>query len=866
MKAVTEKYEKFFSKVLLILIVGFHMLMSPIISAQSTELPDVLVLHSYHQQFKWTGDITQGVESILEGKCNLQVQYMDTKRQFDEEYQQILFDLIYHKHKKHDYDVIIASDNNAIDFLKSFHDTIFGDVPIVFCGVNYAKPYDFAEFPNITGVSEEVDIEKNFKLIKKLQPNVNKLFIITDETPTGKVVKEEISGVIQQNENLYKVVEVTNYVSMRDLELRLKQLTPDYAVLFTLFFRDSENKYFSYGEAARRIAASSNNPVFCLWDFYLNYGVAGGFVADGFAQGQEAGKIVLEILNGKKPSEIPIVWDSPNHYKFDYNILRKYNIDFDLLPENSKIINEPYSLYKDDRQLFWQIFVTIVLLSVLSVLLIVSAILRHRLNIKIKEKNTYLSTILNSVGEGIIDVDNRKRIRGMNPVAEIITGYTESESIGRFLEEIFPVQKKSSKPGHDIYYLLTNRTGYTFKVSYTESLFKSKGKNNGYVIAFSDVTQIVDNEERYSRLTENARDVIYRISIPEGIFEYVSPASKEILGYTPDELYLHPELMKSFISDDWKRYIFRKWYGAKNGTIDHIVEFQIKDKSGGTKWINQRSVLVYDGEGKPVALEGIMTDVTTAKETENQLRESLIALEEAKERAEESDQLKSAFLANIAHEIRTPMNGIIGFSQLLRDANLAKVSQKKYIDIIQKSSERMLNIIDDLVNIAQIESGQARTKVKEVRLDVFINHLHDQFETKAENNDIDLILKDKDSLNGRVIMTDHYKLDYAIRKLLSNAIKYTSKGSVSYSLLLEENILKFSVTDTGIGISIENQKKIFERFVQADNSPFKAEEGAGLGLSIARSFIEMLGGEIKLKSKPGKGSKFYFQIPVEVKS
>ena len=212
----------------------FLIIALPEISAQNETRPNVLILHSYHQQFKWATDITEGIESVLEDKCNLQVQYMDTKRQFDEEYQKILFDLIYHKHKKHNYQVIISSDNNALDFLRKYHDTIFGTTPIVFCGVNYAVPDDFKEFENITGVSEEVDIEKNFQLIKKLQPKAENLYVIVDETPTGHRVKDEIQEVIQKRSHLFKTVEVTNMVTMAELETRLSQLTDNVCFALTL--------------------------------------------------------------------------------------------------------------------------------------------------------------------------------------------------------------------------------------------------------------------------------------------------------------------------------------------------------------------------------------------------------------------------------------------------------------------------------------------------------------------------------------------------------------------------------------------------------------------------------------------------------
>lgn len=826
---------------------------------------NILVLHSYHQQYKWTKDITKGIEKALKDNARLQIQYMDTKRQFDKPYRNLLAKMLAHRHSRQNYDIVIAVDNNAFEFVKKFRDSIFGNTPVVFCGINFLSKADTVGMVNSTGVNEKAGIKKTLNLIKSLQPNVTKLMVVADYTTTGLRSQKQLKLIKATGRHPFDSIHIINNLTMAQIEAKLQKLKSDWAVLYIPVFRDAQNQFFTYKESTKRITRASPIPVYGIWDFSLGYGIIGGYMVDGYAQGLKAGQMAGQIIDGKNPSSIPIEWESPNHYKFDYKQLERFDIDQDELPEGSILINEPYSLIKHDRALFWKILIVIIVLATLSLFLVMATLMYKRTLNKLEQNHQYLRALLNVVGDGIIDVDLEDRIKNMNYLAEKLTGYSEKEAVGKNIFEVFDAKPVTSSNNDIEYYLLKSKSGKKHKISKSINPVQGKTKESGYVIAFTDITRILENEERFSRLTENAKDLIYRIKIPDGIFEYVSPASKDILGYTPDELYKKPSLIKHFIPEEWKKYVFSRWSELKHGEVSGTYELQVKDKSGNRKWVNQRSVLVYDNEGNPIAMEGILTDISAQKDIEERLRESNLALEEAKERAEESDQLKSAFLANIAHEIRTPMNGIIGFAELLRNRS-NPMSQKKYINVIQRSSERMLNIIDDLVNIAQIESGQTRSRIGKVDMGILLSQIERNFESVASSKGLELIIEDeKTGKNAQTVETDLYKLDYTIRRLVDNAIKYTREGYVKIRYEISDHRLEFQVEDTGIGISPSNKKKIFERFVQADNTPFKPEEGTGLGLAIARSFVEMMGGEISVESTPGKGSTFMFHLPIKVR-
>ena len=256
----------------------------------------------------------------------------------------------------------------------------------------------------------------------------------------------------------------------------------------------------------------------------------------------------------------------------------------------------------------------------------------------------------------------------------------------------------------------------------------------------------------------------------------------------------------------------------------------------------------------------------------------------AKEHAEQSDHLKSAFLANMSHEIRTPMNGILGFADLLKEPNLSGEEQKQYIGIIEKSGVRMLNIINDIVNISKIESGLMEVVLSESNINEQIDFIQTFFKPMAQAKGVQLSSRTALSKKESIILTDKEKVYGILTNLVKNSIKFTDKGSIEFGYeLVAENIsepivakihefslqekrkpyLQFYVKDTGIGIETDRQRAIFDRFIQADIQDIGARQGAGLGLTISKAYAEMLGGRIWVESVKGIGSTFYFTLPYQ---
>jgi PAS domain S-box-containing protein len=237
----------------------------------------------------------------------------------------------------------------------------------------------------------------------------------------------------------------------------------------------------------------------------------------------------------------------------------------------------------------------------------------------------------------------------------------------------------------------------------------------------------------------------------------------------------------------------------------------------------------------------------------------------AKEKAEESDRLKSAFLANMSHEIRTPMNGILGFADLLKEPDLSGEERQEYIGIIEKSGLRMLNIINDLIDISKVESGQMEIFISEINVNEQIEYIYNFFKPEVQKKGMQLFFQNGLLNEEAIIRSDREKLYAILANLVKNAIKYSDTGSIKFGYILKKMQLEFFIKDTGIGIPDDKKEAIFNRFIQADITDKRAFQGAGLGLAISKSYVEMLGGSIWVESDEGNGSTFFFTIPYNVK-
>lgn len=357
------------------------------------------------------------------------------------------------------------------------------------------------------------------------------------------------------------------------------------------------------------------------------------------------------------------------------------------------------------------------------------------------------------------------------------------------------------------------------------------------------------SQRRYKMLVENLNEVIYTLDT-QAFITYISPNIEYLIGFTINEVlgkhfvdFVHPEDKNDRIAQ------FKKILSG----ISEPAEYRLLKKDGTSLWIRTNARPILE-EGKLKGVQGALTDITDLK----QYQKDLI---KAKDKAQESDRLKSAFLANMSHEIRTPMNGILGFTELLKDHHYEDDRQREFVEIIEQSGHRMLNLINDIIDVSKIESGQMPVSMSEVNVNQEMEAVYSFFLPRCtkENKNVELQLCIPDQ--PKFISTDQTKLQSILSNLVSNAFKFTNAGEVSMGYVEKSGQLEFFVRDTGTGIKEEKLDSLFDRFFQADPMDASNDEGAGLGLAITKAFVALLGGQIWVKSEYGSGTVFYFSLP-----
>ena len=489
--------------------------------------------------------------------------------------------------------------------------------------------------------------------------------------------------------------------------------------------------------------------------------------------------------------------------------------------------------------------------------------------IQLKTKNKYKEIFKNSQ-DVIYQTNLNGKVTFISPSIKKITGYEVKETIGVNIAKMLYKNndyknlflKKLRKDGFINNYdnILIRKDGTTFWASICAHYLKN---NNGKVIGVEGIIKDVSKRKAHeielvklSRVVEQS-PVSVIITNTESKIEYVNQKFSEITGYTSSEIIgLTPVFMQSGNTSDltyknlWESILKGKsWNG----------ELQNRKKNGDLYWERVLVSPITDQTGNITNFIAIKEDITKRKLTEE-------ALIEAIKKAEESARLKSAFLANVSHEIRTPMNSILGFTGLLRQSEINEEKKKKYLSVIEKSGDRLLNFIDDIITFSKIETEQITVDSERLNLNKLTESIYALFKPETEKKGLQLYLKNQLQTEDTFIYTDKEKIIAIITNLVKNAIKFTCNGSIEFGYEKHKKFITFFVKDTGQGISMDQKEIIFERFRQGSESLSRNYDGAGMGLCISKTYVELLGGKIWVESEAGKGSVFYFTLPKNIDS
>ncbi|TFH38874.1 MAG: PAS domain S-box protein [Bacteroidia bacterium] len=501
-----------------------------------------------------------------------------------------------------------------------------------------------------------------------------------------------------------------------------------------------------------------------------------------------------------------------------------------------------------------------------------------RLTQEVEESKNWLQTIIDSIDSLLYVKDMDGRYIFINKAFTEAFGYNPEQAIGKTTAELSLKSNRISVEADR--YVQKKGLSRTFEQNlmhrdgeerrYLTSkipIFDSGGKVYAIVVLAINIT-------RLKALENQLRDNMLRLDAAitgtgNGLWDWdfkndllvLNDNWFEMLGYTRQQIEekyttIRYNTFADLVHPDDLKRVEEKLQQHFSGELEYYrIEIRLRTAGGGWKWVLAAGkVFERSDDGTPVRMVGIHTDIDYRIKMEEQLNQ-------AKNRAEESDRLKSSFLANMSHEIRTPMNGIIGFLDLLESSDLTPEQRNNYMSIVRKSSNQLLNIVNDIIDISKIEADQVTINESVVDLSALMDEMLVNYTSILAGSRVSISTRCMIGFSNTKILTDSSKVTQVLSNLVSNAIKFTSEGKITIVCEEKNGFIEFCVEDTGSGIEPSFIDAIFERFRQAEIGYSRKQEGTGLGLAISKAYVEKMGGRIWVESVQGKGSRFFFNIP-----
>ncbi|CAB9493736.1 MHYT domain-containing protein [Alteromonas macleodii] len=521
------------------------------------------------------------------------------------------------------------------------------------------------------------------------------------------------------------------------------------------------------------------------------------------------------------------------------------------------------------------ISIAIVTLVLITMVLGISLLFKYRdVMLRAIESERIQSAITDTAVDAILTVDDKGIIKTANPAVEQIYGYTQQEIVGMhasdmvtperrhlygddfFSQRVVPTEQIIGT-GREVEVL--RKGGERIPVRLGVGYTKIDGKPV-FVSFASDLRKrkeiedaLRESEAKFRSLISNIPGMAYRcLNMPGWPMVFVSDAVFDITGYSPSDFVL-PDPKRSFTDlyhpDDIER--------LSNVSTEHNAfsyEYRIIAKSGEVKWVTEHGTHVKDNDGNILYVDGFISDITQRRVMEDELKA-------AKDKAEQAAAARTAFLANMSHEIRTPMNAIIGFSDLMLGESLRE-EQKSHLTTINRSARSLLHLLNDILDSAKLDKGKLDLDYRDFLIREELDLVVSTFWLEAKRKKVGLVLNvDSSVATGYRGVPE--RMRQVLNNLIGNAVKFTHEGEVSINVRGDDKFVYFSVSDTGIGMTQEQVDRVFDPFSQADASMSRKYGGTGLGTTISKQLVELMGGNICVTSEKGKGSTFTFRLPLE---
>ncbi len=475
----------------------------------------ILYLNSYNNGYAWSDNILKGIRSVLPmdiQSLNFQVEYLDAKRYETQTMKAALFAFFKAKFRKDHFDVVITSDNNALEFVIEYRDQLFPGVPVVFCGVNDFHQDMLEGQARITGIAETVAFKENMDIMKRLHPKARQMILISGNSVTSKAIVREIKETIAREKIEFNFRFITGFQTEKLTSGKpdfLENLTDD-----TLIYivpggsEESDGTFYNIGEISTMICRATDKPVYSSWEFLMGTGIVGGKLASGLRQGEQAAQVAMRILAGENPDLIPVKTDVGHAYIFDYKVLQKFKVNTDLLPEGSRIINEPYNFYQLNRQLFWVIIGALIVLSGLVVLLILNMDQKKKANLAMENSKAQLQLILDNIPHLVFWQDSELNLVDVNlSFLKFFNIRDKSTIIGKDIasvQDLAHTAEESRRLGQEV---LDSATPYYSR------LLKILRSNNQQVWLEINKIPLLDKKKRVVGVLSTAEDITKKINL-----------------------------------------------------------------------------------------------------------------------------------------------------------------------------------------------------------------------------------------------------------------------------------------------------------------------------------------------------------------